>query len=379
MTVIDGSHDDSSSDARRTGFGIGARLYAAFSAATALTLIAVATAWFAFENVRGTLDSVANRAVPVLATSFQLAVASATAAAIAPNIISAPTEAARDAARQEMETTLRSIDAATATLRGLRARDRGRHPAARRKPAGRVVDARRLGAPARDRPRRAVGGGRRGAGHPRRVPGGHQAAGRRGRRQADGGQRRDHHRGLRDHRHAGSHRGRGAAGHPHPVERGPAPARDHGALRPHRFPRGPRRGGADLLPRRHRHAQHHQRPAEIPGRHRPRRDGRPVDELRVRRGVGVRGPQGRVVLGRPVARAVRGRAAAPDRRRPGDRGDRPGLRQRGHAGGQRRPHLADRRQQRPVLQPRGPHHHPGGRGRRRACGPCWKPWPPPTW
>ena len=116
MTVIDGSRDDSSSDARRTGFGIGARLYAAFSAATALTLIAVATAWFAFENVRGTLDSVANRAVPVLATRFQLAVASATAAAIAPNIISAPTEEARDAARQEMETTLRSIDAATATL-----------------------------------------------------------------------------------------------------------------------------------------------------------------------------------------------------------------------------------------------------------------------
>ena len=52
----------------------------------------------------------------MLATSFQLAVASATAAAIAPNIISAPTEEARDAARQEMETTLRSIDAATATL-----------------------------------------------------------------------------------------------------------------------------------------------------------------------------------------------------------------------------------------------------------------------
>ena len=48
MTVIDGSRDDSSSDARRTGFGIGARLYAAFSAATALTLIAVATTWFAF-------------------------------------------------------------------------------------------------------------------------------------------------------------------------------------------------------------------------------------------------------------------------------------------------------------------------------------------
>ena len=103
---------------RRTRFGIGPRLYSAFGATTALTVVAVGLSWAAFENVRGTLDNITNQAVPVLSSSFQLAAESASAAAVAPNIISATTEEARDVARQEMATSLRQVDAATETLAG---------------------------------------------------------------------------------------------------------------------------------------------------------------------------------------------------------------------------------------------------------------------
>jgi len=100
----------------RTGFGIGLRLYAAFGATTLLTVVAVGIAWFAFENVRAALDNVTHRAIPVLTGSLNLAAESATAAAVAPNIISAPTEAARDAARGAMETSLAAIDQRTEAL-----------------------------------------------------------------------------------------------------------------------------------------------------------------------------------------------------------------------------------------------------------------------
>ncbi|MEQ8397861.1 methyl-accepting chemotaxis protein [Thalassobaculum sp.] len=115
MSVIEPSAGVEESG-RRTGFGIGARLYAAFGATTALTVIAVGVAWVAFENVRGTMDDVANRALPVLTASLQLAAQSATAAAVAPNIISAPTESARDAARAAMKSNLASVDEGTETL-----------------------------------------------------------------------------------------------------------------------------------------------------------------------------------------------------------------------------------------------------------------------
>ena len=107
---------DSAPSERRTRFGIGPRLYSAFGATTALTVMAVGLSWAAFENVRGTLDNITNQAIPVLATSFQLSAESATAASVAPNIISATTDAARDAARAEMEISLRQVDAATSTL-----------------------------------------------------------------------------------------------------------------------------------------------------------------------------------------------------------------------------------------------------------------------
>ncbi len=106
----------SGSPERRTRFGIGPRLYTAFVATSALTVVAVGLAWVAFENVRGTLDNITAQAIPVLTSSFQLAAQSATAAAVAPNIISAVSEEARDAARGEMETSLRQVDAATETL-----------------------------------------------------------------------------------------------------------------------------------------------------------------------------------------------------------------------------------------------------------------------
>jgi len=115
MTAIETSADAAHAG-RRIRFGIGPRLYTAFGATTALTVIAAGIAWFAFENVRGTLDNVAQRAVPVLASSLQLAAESATAAAMAPNIISATTEEARDGARAEMEKSLAAVDSTTATL-----------------------------------------------------------------------------------------------------------------------------------------------------------------------------------------------------------------------------------------------------------------------
>ncbi len=115
MTDNEPSTDSAAPD-NRTRFGIGPRLYSAFGATTALTVVAAGLAWVAFENVRGTLDNITTQAIPVLASSFQLAAESATAAAVAPNIISASTSEARDAARAEMEVSLRQVDAATATL-----------------------------------------------------------------------------------------------------------------------------------------------------------------------------------------------------------------------------------------------------------------------
>ncbi|WP_189995782.1 HAMP domain-containing protein, partial [Thalassobaculum fulvum] len=115
MTEIEPSPEDKAPE-RRTRFGIGPRLYSAFGAITALTVLAVGLSWVAFENVRGTLDNIANHAVPVLASSFQLAAESASAAAVAPNIISAPSDEARDAARAQMATSLKQVDAATETL-----------------------------------------------------------------------------------------------------------------------------------------------------------------------------------------------------------------------------------------------------------------------
>ncbi|MEQ8814614.1 MAG: methyl-accepting chemotaxis protein, partial [Thalassobaculum sp.] len=110
------SSADSATPERRTRFGIGPRLYSAFGATTALTVVAVGLAYAAFENVRGTLENITNQSIPVLASSFQLAAESATAAAVAPNIISASSDEARDAVRAEMEISLRQVDAATATL-----------------------------------------------------------------------------------------------------------------------------------------------------------------------------------------------------------------------------------------------------------------------
>ena len=102
MPAFEANADDMPTT-RGVRFGIGSRLYAAFGAVTGLTLVATAVSWVAFENVRGTLDNVSGRAVPILTSSLQLAAEAATAAAMAPNINSA-TARVLDAAGEPVTT-----------------------------------------------------------------------------------------------------------------------------------------------------------------------------------------------------------------------------------------------------------------------------------
>lgn len=92
------------------GFGIGPRLYIAFGAMTALTVIATATAWVAFTNTDRTLRDVTEKALPAVTGSLRLAVDASGIAAIAPALISADSEAARQQVRAQMKPRLATID-----------------------------------------------------------------------------------------------------------------------------------------------------------------------------------------------------------------------------------------------------------------------------
>lgn len=99
--------------------GIGYRLFAAFGAVAALTLVASGIAWLSFANVGSVLHQVTGRSVPAMTEALRLAAASADLSAEAPALVAV----ADDAERAEQSAGLEiKVAAMTATLEALRGR-----------------------------------------------------------------------------------------------------------------------------------------------------------------------------------------------------------------------------------------------------------------
>ena len=107
-------------DTRSTGgFGIAGRLGTAFAATTLLTVLTAGVAWFAFSNVESTLTSMTDDAMPAVTTSLQLAASSSAVAAAAPSLVSANSDAERQAIRDELATRQNELAAHLEELKSL--------------------------------------------------------------------------------------------------------------------------------------------------------------------------------------------------------------------------------------------------------------------
>ncbi len=112
-------------DTNRGRFGIRGRLFAAFGAVAALTVLASAVAVLSYENVGRTLSGITEANIPAMSVSLRLAKGSAGIAAVAPALLAAAdmkehaaTVAALEADQQELG---RAIDALAATPEGIEA------------------------------------------------------------------------------------------------------------------------------------------------------------------------------------------------------------------------------------------------------------------
>ena len=98
--------------------GIGYRLFAAFGAVAALTLVASGIAWLSFANVGSVLHQVTGRSVPAMTEALQLAAASAELSAEAPALVAVGDDAERAERSASLETRVAAMTAALEALRG---------------------------------------------------------------------------------------------------------------------------------------------------------------------------------------------------------------------------------------------------------------------
>lgn len=94
--------------------GIRHKLYLAFAAAAAMTVIASLVAWFNFTQIGQSLDDITARRVPGMAASLELAQLSAQIAAAAPVLAAS----ASDAERQQTQSAIKAQEAAMEALLG---------------------------------------------------------------------------------------------------------------------------------------------------------------------------------------------------------------------------------------------------------------------
>jgi methyl-accepting chemotaxis protein len=100
--------------ARGHQLGIRHKLYLAFAAAAAMTVVASLVAWFNFTRIGESLDDITARRVPGMAASLELAQLSAQIAAAAPVLAGA----ANDSERQQIQSALKAEEAAMQVLLG---------------------------------------------------------------------------------------------------------------------------------------------------------------------------------------------------------------------------------------------------------------------
>jgi methyl-accepting chemotaxis protein len=102
---------------RRHG-GIRTRLFLAFGAVAATTVIASATAWLLFARVGALLDGIATRSIPAVVATLQLSTDTQALVATAPNLLAADTQEHREAQRNALQDMQRAVARQFAVVSG---------------------------------------------------------------------------------------------------------------------------------------------------------------------------------------------------------------------------------------------------------------------
>ncbi len=104
--------------APRRGFGLRARLYAAFGLAALLSVAACAVGWLSFDNVDHAMDRVAGRSVPAIANALDFARLSAEVAAASPALGAVGSEDERTRVRGALDAKRAAMQAVLGKLSG---------------------------------------------------------------------------------------------------------------------------------------------------------------------------------------------------------------------------------------------------------------------
>lgn len=104
---------------KKAGLGIGPRLYLAFAGGSIITVLAVAVSWFAFQNLNSTIGKLTSDSIPAIEMSLELALKSSALAATAPGLMTAASDAERDAVRADMVESQELIQTAIDSLTGM--------------------------------------------------------------------------------------------------------------------------------------------------------------------------------------------------------------------------------------------------------------------
>ena len=95
---------------KRSGLGVGGKLYLAIGGMFAITTVAAGVSFWAFGDLKNAMENFAGNAIPAIKSSLQLAAESAGAAAKAPEIVTAQTEEQRSAIEAEIATLLTHLE-----------------------------------------------------------------------------------------------------------------------------------------------------------------------------------------------------------------------------------------------------------------------------
>tara|TARA_R110002012_G_scaffold132451_2_gene285336 strand:+ start:244 stop:2892 length:2649 start_codon:yes stop_codon:yes gene_type:complete len=118
---IIGTPEDQEAPARKKkrGLGVGGKLYFSLLAITFITLVGIGISIAAFVSLQRTLDLFTDNAIPAIKNSMALANTSATIAATAPALVSAPTEEQRNAIQENMRVGIEGLRARLDAMTGL--------------------------------------------------------------------------------------------------------------------------------------------------------------------------------------------------------------------------------------------------------------------
>ena len=110
---------DESTGKKRWKLGVGGKLYFSLLAITVITLVAIGISIAAFVELQRTLNMFTGSSIPAIKNSMALANTSASIAATAPALVSAPTEEQRNAVQENMRVGIEGLRARLETLTGL--------------------------------------------------------------------------------------------------------------------------------------------------------------------------------------------------------------------------------------------------------------------